>query len=83
MGKATGFLEFGRELPKKSTRQSASKTTKSLSLTKSLVRRSISKLHVVWIVACRFVITAARLATSFPSLTMQCIATVGKRLGIF
>lgn len=25
MGKATGFLEFGRELPKKSTRQSASK----------------------------------------------------------
>lgn len=83
MGKATGFLEFGRELPKKIDPAERIKNNKEFVLNQSLVRRSISKLHVVWIVACRFVITAARLATSFPSLTMQCIATVGKRLGIF
>lgn len=83
MGKPTGFLEHGRELPKKLDPSVVSKTTKSSYSTKSLVTRSILRLLVVWTVVSLSVTAVVRLVTSSQNLTMRFTVIAGKKLGTF
>ena len=85
MGKPTGFLEHGRELPQKvDPAEFAFKHNKEFVLKRRIWREnqhSSLSLYGLWCAVS--VITAARLVTSFLSLMTRFTVTAGKKLGTF
>ncbi len=83
MGKATGFLEFGRELPKKIDPAERIKNNKEFVLNQEFGKKINQQASRCMDCGVPFCHNGCPIGNIIPSLTMQCIATVGKRLGIF